>query len=218
MRSTLDRRVIPEHVIGLVRACQRVSPARLGGGVALSAGLLSHRLSNDIDLVCGSSSEVRDLVRELPDVALSVHAEVRLVRDAGSFVRAAVTTPQGAIDVDVIVEGVGRINPECPVIDDVVLEPLEDLRASKLTCVLSRSEPRDLVDLLFLERAGYPVEDDLDNALKKDAGIDPGVLAWLLRQYPIEPLPQMLQPLSSDELRSFRDDLAARLARLAVPR
>jgi hypothetical protein len=128
-----------------------------------------------------------------------------------------VTSPQGAFELDGLLEGSGRIDPVSPRLDGVVLEPLADLRAAKLTCLLSRSEPRDLVDVLFLERAGFRVEADLDNALKKDAGMDPGVLAWLLGQFPVAPLPSMLAPLSPDELREYRDGLAARLARLATP-
>jgi hypothetical protein len=82
---------------------------------------------------------------------------------------------------------------------------------------LSRSEPRDLVDLLFLDRAGYPPEADLALALRKDGGIDPGVIAWLLGQFPVEPLPVMLLPLSSSELRAFRDELRERFRRVAMP-
>jgi hypothetical protein len=93
---------------------------------------------------------------------------------------------------------------------------LVDLRASKLTCILSRSEPRDLVDLLFLDRAGFPPERDLAIALQKDAGIDPGVLAWLLHRFPVEPLPEMLEPLDANDLRIYRDDLAERMRRLAL--
>jgi hypothetical protein len=80
-----------------------------------------------------------------------------------------------------------------------------------LTCILSRSEPRDLVDLYFLDRAGFPPDQDLEIAVRKDAGIDPGVLAWLLSQFPVDPLPKMLEPLEVEELQKFRDELAARL-------
>lgn len=80
-----------------------------------------------------------------------------------------------------------------------------------MTCILSRSEPRDLVDLYFLDRAGFPPDQDLEIALQEDAGIDPGVLAWLLSQFPVDPLPKMLEPLAPEELRRFRDELAERL-------
>ena len=102
-------------------------------------------------------------------------------------------------------------------IEGVQLEPFEDLRANKITCILSRSEPRDLVDLLFLDRAGFAPEADLPLALQKDGSVDAGVLAWLLSEFPVEPLPMMLQPLSTAELTAFRDTLAERLRRLSVP-
>jgi len=102
-------------------------------------------------------------------------------------------------------------------VEGIVVESLSDLRANKLTCILSRSEPRDLVDLYFLDRAGHPPERDLDLALKKDAGIDPGVLAWLLSRFPTEPLPQMLEPLTAKQLQRFRDELAERLRQIAFP-
>jgi hypothetical protein len=43
-----------------------------------------------------------------------------------------------------------------PAIDGVTVQSLLDLRANKLTCLLSRAEPRDLVDVLIPEmRAGF---------------------------------------------------------------
>ena len=120
------------------------------------------------------------------------------------------------MELDLVFEPVPDIAPAV-LIEGIWVESERDLRASKLTCILSRSEPRDLVDLLFIERAGHPVPDDIPLALRKDAGTDPGVLAWLLHQFPIEPLPIMLEPLATEDLRAFRDDLAERLRRLAVP-
>ena len=64
-------------------------------------------------------------------------------------------------------------------------------------------------------RAGDRPEDLLADALRKDGGIDPGVLAWLLSSFPIEPLHQMLVPLTPDELKDYRDALAARFKALA---
>jgi hypothetical protein len=68
-----------------------------------------------------------------------------------------------------------------------------------------------------LDRAGHAPERDLALALENDAGIDPGGLAWLLTEFPTEPLPVMLAPLTSEDLRAFRDDLRERFRRIAVP-
>jgi hypothetical protein len=214
--NRFDARVVPDSVLRLVRACQERVPAHLGGGAALSGVYLRHRLSKDIDLVCHDAEHVRVLVRELPVISKELDATITLVRDAGTFVRATATMESAAVEVDIFLEATPDL--ECvTTVDGVEVESLADLRAAKLTCVLSRSEPRDLVDLHFLDRAGFPPENDLSLALKKDAGIDPVVLAWLLGQFPVEPLPSMLLPLSADELRRFRDELADRLKRAGVP-
>jgi len=71
--------------------------------------------------------------------------------------------------------------------------------------------------LFALDQAGYPPERDVDLAIQKDTGIGPGVLAWLLSEFPTEPLPRMLLPLSPEKLRAFRDELAERLRRRALP-
>jgi hypothetical protein len=217
MRDELDRRVLPDAVIGLVRAVQAHEPAHLAGGAALAGAHLAHRRSADVDLFVHDAGAHRRACRCLEDAVKVAGGKLTVVQDAGSFWRAQVTVAETTLDFDVVHESVPDLEPPPPPIDGVVVESLVDLRAAKLTCLLSRSEPRDLVDLLFLERAGYRPEDDLENALRKDAGIDPAILAWLLRDFPVEPLPLMLEPLTVDELRCYRDDLCERFRRLSVP-
>jgi hypothetical protein len=183
----------------------------------LSGAYLSHRLSGDIDLMCHEPGEVRLLTAELPAIARETGTRIELLRDSGTFVRASLVAQDQTLDLDLVHEAVPDLESTPSSIDGVVVESLADLRASKITCILSRSEPRDLVDLYFLEKAGYPPDRDLPLALRKDAGIDPGVLAWLLGQFPVEPLPVMLEPLSAGELLSFRNDLRARFKRTALP-
>lgn len=217
MRKTFDRRVVPDFVLDFVRACQRRIPCHLGGGAALAGAYLGHRTTGDIDLFVHDQAEMRALVRLLPSAAAESGIDVTLVRDVGHLVRAQLQAPDGSsVEVDVVHEPVTDIaDPPAPV-EGIVIESLPDLRASKLTCILSRSEPRDLVDLYFLDQAGFPPEQDLEIAMRKDAGIDPGVLAWLLAQFPTLPLPTMLAPLTSGQLEEFRDALAERLRRSAV--
>lgn len=108
------------------------------------------------------------------------------------------------------------------VIPDFVLDFVRECQG-RIPCHLGggaalagASEPRDLVDLYFLDQAGFPPEEDLENASRKDAGIDPGVLAWLLAQFPTRPLPAMLEPLTSSQLETFRNELAERLRRILI--
>ena len=217
MRKTFDRRVVPDAVLAFVRACQRRIPCHLGGGAALAGVYLGHRTTGDIDLFVHDSEDMRSLVGLLPDAAADAGVGVTLLRDVGHLVRAKLEPGDGSsLEVDVVHEPVGDIAAPPPPIEEIVVESLTDLRASKLTCILSRSEPRDLVDLYFLDQAGFPPEQDLDLALRKDAGIDAGVLAWLLAQFPTHPLPVMLEPLDTEQLEKFRNELAERLRQGAI--
>jgi len=215
--SAFDRRVVPDEILGLVRACQDRVPSLVVGGAVLGGVHLAHRLSDDVDLAHADPEALRELVRQLPDVAAQVRLRLAVVRDAGTFVRVQVEGAARSTRLDLTVEPLADGEAPPQVIEGVRVASLPDLRASKLTCLLSRSEPRDLVDVCFLDRAGMPPERDLAAALRKDTGIDPGVLAWLLRGFPVRPLPEMLVPFDEAALREYRDGLAARLRRLAVP-
>lgn len=187
MHSSFDRRVVSETILRFVRRCQQRIPCHLGGGAALAGVYLAHRTTGDVDLFVHDGEDMRALVGLLEEVAGDSGISATIVRD----------TPP-------------------PPVEGITVESVADLRANELTCVLSRSEPRDLVDLYFLARAGHPPEQDLSLALAKNAGIDPGVLTWLLARFPLEPLPDMLEELSVSELESFRDSLAHRLRRVAL--
>ncbi|MGH9388372.1 MAG: nucleotidyl transferase AbiEii/AbiGii toxin family protein [Vicinamibacteria bacterium] len=217
MRNSFDRRVLPERLLDFIRRCQERVPCHLAGGAALAGAYLGHRTTGDVDLFFHDADEMRLLVLALSDVAAEAGLKSEILRDARSLVRASVRSAEAATELDLVHEPLEDVEPPPPPLEGIVVESLVDLRAAKLTCILSRSEPRDLVDLYFLDRAGHAPEKDLGAALRKDAGIDPGVLAWLLASFPTEPLPTMLLPLSSEELRRFRDELAERLRRTAIP-
>ncbi len=217
MEPGFDSRIVPPSVRAVIRACQSRAESRLGGGAALAGHYLRHRFSADADLFFLQADSHRAVVSALPAVANDTSSRIEVVRDAGSFVRARVETSETKVELDLVHDPVARIEPTPAPVDGIVVDSLADLRANKITCILSRFEPRDLVDLLFLDRAGYPPENDLGLAIRKDGGVDPGVLAWLLGQFPTAPLPRMIEPLSENQLRAFRDHLRERFRRIAVP-
>ncbi|MDP1823599.1 MAG: nucleotidyl transferase AbiEii/AbiGii toxin family protein [Archangium sp.] len=214
MLTAFDARIASPEVLRFIRECQARVRCSLAGGVALSGAYLGHRLSKDVDLFVRDRPSLRRLADALSEAASAVGGSIKMVQDAGTFIRAELQLPNQRVDVDLAVDGTPELAPP-QLIDGVEVLSLEDLRASKLTCLLSRSEPRDLVDVLFLERAGFPADADLELALKKDAGMDPAIMGWLLDQFPVAPLPMMLSPLTSQELEAFRDGLSERLRRLA---
>ena len=211
-----DHRVVPPELLEFVRRTQRDAPCRLAGGAALSGAHLRHRISRDLDLFCDDRESVREVLSAAAHVATQLGGSLRIVRDGPSFVRGQIVLESHQVALDIAHEPSKPLQPRVR-IEGVLVDSLEDLRANKLTCLLSRVEPRDLVDLCFLDRAGLAPEDALALALEKDAGIDPGILSYLLMSFPTAPLPAMLKPLTEEELRSFRDELAERLRRAALP-
>lgn len=217
MSKTFDRRVVPDFGLDFVRACQTRIACHLGGGAALAGVYLGHRTTGDVDLFVHDAEDMRALIALLPAAAAEAGSDSTVIRDVGHLVRAHLDSRDGkSVEVDVVYEPVADIAPPPPKIEGIEIESLADLRASKLTCILSRSEPRDLVDLYFLDQAGYPPARDLELALRKDSGIDPGVLAWLVARFPLHPLPLMLKPLNSGQLGRFRDLLAESFRRSAL--
>lgn len=74
------------------------------------------------------------------------------------------------------------------------------------------------MDLCFLEKTGYHVEDYFKEAQQKDGGLDPAMVSLLLNSLRVPDVPDyLIRPLSLAELREFVDDLRKRMALLALP-
>jgi hypothetical protein len=143
MRKTFDRRVMPDFVLDFVRACQTRIPCHLGGGAALAGAYLGHRMTGDIDLFVHDAEEMRALVGLLPAAAADAGIGVTLLRDVGHLVRAQLEAEGSSVEVDVVHEPIADLTAPPPPIEGIVIESLTDLRANKLTCIVSRSEPQE---------------------------------------------------------------------------
>jgi len=163
------------------RECRACSAAERRSRACISI-TVGRATSRDLDFVCSERDSLRILASTLSETAASIGLVARLVRDAGTFVRATVEGLEHPLEIDLLYEATPPVAPAQRSAEGVTIASLEDMRASKLTCILSRSEPRDLVDLLFLDRAGHPPERDIDAALTKDGGVDPAILAWRPRR------------------------------------
>jgi hypothetical protein len=180
---------------------------RLVGGTGLAL-LLGHRVSDDLDLFCGPREDVEPVVRAVEEAARAEVGEPTRVRSAPGFARIEVPHAQQTLRFDVAADTAPRLVPEDTYVGAIRVESLRDQRANKLVALLGRSELRDLVDLYFIEKAGLHVIDGLEDATKKDGGMDPAWFAWALEQIAIEPLPGMIASLDPNELAAFRADLA----------
>jgi len=190
----------------------------LSGGGALGLHL-GHRRSLDLDLFTRDDGAFRAVLASLPVIAGAVGGRVEILTDAPAFRRVLLTSREGeTVRVDLVLDTTERAGPPPADRNGLPLDPLEEILANKLCAILGRSEPRDLVDLFFLDKAGHRVFDALPAARRKDAGLTPAQLAWAISQVPLDRVPDgLLAPVSLDELRAFRARLLDTLERLSFP-
>lgn len=188
----------------------------LTGGAALAGYHLGHRETHDLDLFTLTPA-MEDGLRALRDAARSLQASLEEVQTAPEFRRLLVSRGSEAAVVDLVVEHAEQIHPDKPAHGLVRVDPADEIFANKLCALLGRSEVRDLVDVRALEGLGLSLDQALAAARKKDGGLTPGQLAWVLSQITIAEdavLPGGVTPV---ELRDYLSHLIDELARLAHP-
>lgn len=200
---------------------QREDRFFLTGGAALAGYHLKHRRTADLDLFTTPSLDIAETLAaaelSLRAVADEIGATLTNVQTEPEIRRRLVARGKDRVLVDLVVDGVVQGYPGKLQFGDIRVDPPEEILANKLCALLSRSEVRDYVDVLALERTGLCMEDALDLAMRKDSGLTPATLAWVLEQVQIGDDARIPGGVSPDELRRFIADLVTRLARLAYP-
>jgi hypothetical protein len=188
----------------------------LTGGAALAGYYLGHRETADLDLFTGMA------VMDEGDAALvaaarDLGASTEKIQTAPNFRRRLVRRGSEHVVVDLALDSAEQATLPKRQFGGVRDDPPEEILANKLCTLLSRAEPRDLVDVLALERTGLRAEDAVPLASRKDAGLTPAQLAWVLSQITIGDDAAIPGGIAPSDLRSFLADLVARLTRLSFP-
>jgi len=190
----------------------------LTGGSALGLFYLNHRFSYDLDLFSQDRPDWLELDGVMRLCAEGINATLELKRDAPTFRRYQLVRGDDREIVDIVLDISPQIDPEKPWIDDIRVDTLHEIVVNKITTLISRCELKDIVDLCFLEKAGYCVEDYFEEARQKDGGLDPAMVSLLLDSLRISELPDyLIKPLTLAELCTFVDDLKRRMALMAYP-
>jgi hypothetical protein len=188
----------------------------LTGGAALAGFYLGHRKTQDLDLFT-TEDRIEDGVAALAATARELGASIEALQTAPDFRRFLIRRAGDALIVDLVREWAPQIFSEKRIFHGIRVDPPEEIMANKLCTLLSRSEIRDLVDVRALEAAGYSVENHFEAATRKDGGLTPAQLAWVLSEVQIGEDAQPPGGVSAAELREYLQDLRARLARMALP-
>lgn len=190
----------------------------LSGGTALGAFYLGHRRSADLDLFTRKSADYDHRVRQFLRVLDLAHLPAAAGSAGLGFRRFVVSDGSEAVPVDLVLDTAEPIAAPTITAEGLAVDSLDDIAANKLGAILGRAEVRDYIDLFFLAKAGKDPLAFLPAARRRDGGLNPAVLAFVLSEVRVNRVPDDLEkPLSAAELQAFIDDLRRRLAREAFP-
>jgi len=194
-------------------------PFFLTGGTALSAFYLQHRYSEDLDLFTLDSDAFDRVPLYVADTGARLKASINSLQTAPQFHRYRIFRNQESVIVDFVKEVVPQIFTVKNRFDGIVVDTLNDITANKVCTVVSRAEIKDYIDLYFLARAGYPLEEFIRPAQQKDAGVSQAMVAYLLSEFRLSKVPDfMIAPLPLEEVREYFQSLARKLAVESFPR
>jgi hypothetical protein len=187
----------------------------LTGGAALAGFYFGHRETEDLDFFGTPGLDLQDAARTLEAACVACAARLEPVQTFPDFRRCLATRGPMTCIVDLVIDRAPTLDVEKRMVGRVRVDTVREIAANKICTILGRAQIKDLVDLKFLLASGIDLATALADAARKDAGVDPATLAWILNQVTISPdarLPGDTDPVALDE---FRRELVGTLQRLA---
>jgi predicted nucleotidyltransferase component of viral defense system len=190
----------------------------LTGGGALAGYYLGHRFTDDLDLFSPPVESMELAVQRLRRAASAVGGTVEAVQEAPEFRRFAVRRATDVTLVDLVIDRAPQLFVDKVLLGNVRLDSEREIAANKITALLGRTAPRDLVDMFALFDRGHTLETALADARTKDAAADPATLAWALSQWRLGSSVPVPLGVTLEDVERMRGHLIEQLLVLAVPR
>ncbi len=183
----------------------------LTGGTALAAFYLHHRLSRDVDLFTTDDEALPLARREMPFIASDLGCQARSSTTTPTFQVFLLESPdEPTLKVDLVRDIDVQFGTRQE-IKGIIVDAEENIAVNKILSIFGRTESKDFVDVYFLLQAGYDFKRLVALAKQKDTGLTEFWLAGMMREVTkLRVFPQMLKPLTLDELQTFFLELADR--------
>lgn len=185
------------------------SPFYLTGGTALSRGYFNHRYSDDLDYFVNHNPDFHRIAALHIDAVLKVFTNVEVDYKGEYLYRIFVSDEKLKIElVNDVPSHVGRLFNH-PVLG--IIDSKENILANKLTAIVDRTLPKDMVDIYFLLRGGLSLKQALLDANNKAAGIAPLLIAKIFAEFDYEILNEEVKwitPISSSDIKHYLTDIA----------
>ena len=190
------------------------TPFYLTGGTALSRGYYSHRYSDDLDYFVNYHPNFMKISDVQTDKIRKIFNNIKIAVKDKYFYRVFVADEKLKIEMinDVPSHAGTLINhPELGLIDSK-----ENILANKLTAVVDRALPKDIVDIYFLLKDGFDLKRALTDAESKAAGIAPLLIAKIFAEFDYSLISREIKwinPVPDAKIDNFLHNISIRIAK-----
>ena len=185
------------------------SPFYLTGGTALSRGYYNHRYSDDLDYFVNDHSDFQRIAERQVEKLRRMFDEIAIAIKGENYYRIFVGSERLKIEmVNDVPSHIGGI-AEHPVLGRI--DSKENILANKLTALVDRSLPKDIVDLYFLLKDCLSLKKALSDAESKAAGISPLLIAKIFAEFNyaiLGPEIKWIIPLSGETIKRYLNTLS----------
>ncbi len=182
----------------------RDSPFYLTGGTALSRGYYNHRYSDDLDYFVNDHPDFQRITKKQIEKLTLIFPDLEIDKEETNFARVYVEKNNLKIElINDVPSHIGKL-VDHPVLG--ILDSKDNILANKLTALIGREEPKDMVDIFFLLRDGLDIKKALLDADSKAAGISPPFIAKRLTDFDyglIEQNINWVKPVSTEEIKEL---------------
>lgn len=169
----------------------------LSGGTALSRCFLEHRYSDDLDLFVNNCPNFKQQCETVVTYLKETFSRCSVSITSESFLRIFLNKNQLVLKIDFINDVPFHFGnfEKCDFFGKV--DNWRNILSNKI-CALSRMEPKDYADILFIaEQYSFSWEDIIEEAKKKDLWVEPIEISRIVKEFPVElltPIKWIKQP------------------------
>lgn len=200
---------LQEELLKLFAETEESDLFYLTGGTALAGCYLKHRYSRDLDLFTKEEEIIGYMGDRIQNRLKAKSIQTTTIRKLKSFYEILVKKGEEECPIHLALDSPFRFSEPTERLLGVKIDTIIDIATNKLLTLFGRVEPRDFVDVFFLVKEKFPLDELIEKSKQKDPGLDEYYLAIAFHQ--AEELPdeisrlplKMVKPLDVKEMKEY---------------
>lgn len=177
----------------------------LTGGTALSRHYLQHRYSDDLDFFVNNHPDFKNQCKRIIDLLKQSKQKFEITTTADTFLRIMIENGQILLKVDFVNDVPFHYGgfEQSKIYNRV--DNWRNILSNKI-CALSRYEPKDIIDIIFIARRySFNWENIFEEAREKDLWAEPLKICKIIKEMPHGSLQKIKWISAINEDRLFND-------------